>query len=81
MGLTKRFDDLVLRLVKTGRYNNQSEVLRAGLRLLEEKEFGYLPRPPISNAELEKFYASQSRADRQSEKAATAASLKPHQAR
>jgi len=37
--LGKHFDELIRRLRATGRYQNDSEVLRAGLRLLEDQEF------------------------------------------
>lgn len=36
--LTEAQSDLVDRLVSTGRYQNASEALRAGLRLLEREE-------------------------------------------
>ena len=36
--LGARFVRLVGRLVKSGRYNSKSEVIRAGLRLLEAQE-------------------------------------------
>jgi antitoxin ParD1/3/4 len=36
--LGSRFEDLVKGLVESGRYNNASEVVREGLRLLEDRE-------------------------------------------
>ena len=36
--LTQRQDQLIDTLVKTGRYQNASEVLREGLRLVEQRE-------------------------------------------
>lgn len=40
--LTGSQDDLVRDLVSTGRYQNASEVVRAGLRLLEDHEAALL---------------------------------------
>lgn len=31
-------EDVVTRLVKTGRYNSRSEILREGVRLIQERE-------------------------------------------
>jgi antitoxin ParD1/3/4 len=36
--ITPHFEELINRFVATGRFNNKSEVIRAGLRLLEEHE-------------------------------------------
>lgn len=38
ISLGSHFDEFVRGRVTTGRYNNASEVIRAGLRLLEEEE-------------------------------------------
>jgi len=45
IGLTKHFEDLIERLVDSGRYNNSSEVVRAGLHILdaEERALSYPP--------------------------------------
>ncbi len=38
IALTKHFEELIARLVASGRYNNSSEVVRACLRILEAEE-------------------------------------------
>ena len=38
VALTTYWQEFVDRLIASGRYNNQSEVIRAGLRALEERE-------------------------------------------
>ena len=36
--LTNYWQDFINQIIKSGRYNNRSEVIRAGLRSLEERE-------------------------------------------
>ncbi|HRD45073.1 MAG TPA: type II toxin-antitoxin system ParD family antitoxin [Caulobacter sp.] len=36
--LGSRLEDVVTQLVKTGRYNSRSEILREGVRLVQERE-------------------------------------------
>jgi antitoxin ParD1/3/4 len=45
IALTKYFDDLINRMVQSGRYNNASEVVRAALRKLDEENEGHLLPP------------------------------------
>jgi antitoxin ParD1/3/4 len=44
VNLTEELDHLVLTKVKSGRYENASEVVRAGLRALEREELEYEAR-------------------------------------
>ncbi len=50
--ITPHFDQVIDHFIATGRFNNKSEVIRAGLRLLEEHEL-YFER--ASRADLERI--------------------------
>ena len=39
--ITPRFERVIEHFIATGRFNNKSEVIRAGLRLLEEHELHF----------------------------------------
>ena len=46
----------VERLVRAGRYNNQSEVVREAIRRMERQETDYLTPPPLTPAQVESIY-------------------------
>jgi putative addiction module CopG family antidote len=71
IALTKHFEELIARLVASGRYNNSSEVVRAGLRILdaEEKSLGAASFPPGSLRHL--YTGADNRVERRAAKAST----------
>ena len=71
IALTKHFEDMIARLVASGRYNNSSEVVRAGLRILdaEEKSVAAGSFPPGSLSHL--YTKTDNRAERRTAKAST----------
>jgi antitoxin ParD1/3/4 len=48
VALSRHFEQFIQEQVKSGRYNNASEVVRAGLRLLEDQH----ARPKLQQQEL-----------------------------
>lgn len=71
IALTKHFEELIERLVASGRYNNSSEVVRAGLRLLdaEERALSAATYPPGSLKHL--YTPAENRAECRTTKAST----------
>ncbi|NEQ69502.1 MAG: type II toxin-antitoxin system ParD family antitoxin [Symploca sp. SIO2D2] len=55
VSLTPRLEELVQNQVKSGRYNNASEVVREALRLFEDREAGKLDK--LKAAVMEGFEA------------------------
>ena len=53
VALSVHFEDFIRKQVESGRYNNVSEVVRAGLRVLEDQE----SRQVLLNDELRKAVA------------------------
>ena len=70
--LTKEQQSYVTRLVKAGRFNNQSEAVRR----MQSQETEYLTPPPLTPAQVEAIYG---RADAQ-EPAVAAAAFKAFRA-
>lgn len=71
IALTKHFEELIERLVASGRYNNSSEVVRAGLRILDAEEQA-LSRAAYPRGSLRHLYTKEAnRAERRTAKAST----------
>lgn len=58
VNLTKQLDRFVLRKVKSGRYDNASEVVRAALRTLEREERQYEAKLAALRAAIDEGDAS-----------------------
>jgi putative addiction module CopG family antidote len=55
--LAKENSVFVKRMLKLGRFNNQSEVIREALRRMERQEKAYLNPQPLSDEDAERIYA------------------------
>ncbi|HUF64176.1 MAG TPA: type II toxin-antitoxin system ParD family antitoxin [Verrucomicrobiales bacterium] len=56
--LAKEQQRYVERLVKAGRFNNQSEVVREALRRMEREEREYLTPPPLTPSQVEAVFGT-----------------------
>ena len=54
--LAKEQQSYVARLVKAGRFNNQSEAVREAIRRMQAQETEYLTPPPLTPAQVESIY-------------------------
>jgi len=54
--LAKEQQDFINRLVKSGRFNNQSEAVREAIRRMERQENDYLTPPALTSAQVEAIY-------------------------
>jgi Arc/MetJ-type ribon-helix-helix transcriptional regulator len=59
--LTERYEKVIDRLIQLGVFANRSEVVRAGLKELEEKYLreDYLNPPPLPKGALTRIYRKQ----------------------
>jgi putative addiction module CopG family antidote len=55
--LAKENEQFIARMVRQGRFNNQSEVVREALRRMEREELSYLNPPPLTKEQVEAIYA------------------------
>ncbi|MBA2435872.1 MAG: hypothetical protein M3480_10210 [Verrucomicrobiota bacterium] len=59
--LAKEQQSYVSRLVKAGRFNNQSEAVREAIRRMQAQEMEYLTPPPLTTAQVKLIYGGDSR--------------------
>jgi putative addiction module CopG family antidote len=55
--LAKENEQFIERMVRQGRFNNQSEVVREALRRMERDENSYLNPPPLTQEEADRCFA------------------------
>jgi len=54
--LAKKNLSFIDRMLRTGRFNNQSEIVREALRRMEADEMSYLVPPPLSKSQVGRIY-------------------------
>ena len=54
--LAQEQQEYVARLVKSGRFNNQSEAVREAIRRMQAEDTQYLTPPPLSAREVQAIY-------------------------
>ncbi len=57
--LAKEQQRYVTHLVRSGRFNNQSEVVREAIRRMEREEAAYLTPPPLTPTQVETIYGTE----------------------
>ena len=71
--LAKENEVFIDEMLRRGRFNNQSEVVREALRRMEREEKAYLNPPPLTAAEAEQIYGPNPQGDARERELATAA--------
>jgi Arc/MetJ-type ribon-helix-helix transcriptional regulator len=61
VALAKENSNFIQRMLRAGRFNNQSEVVREALRRMEAEETSYLTPPPLTPAQVERIYGKHSK--------------------
>ena len=59
--LAKEQQIFITRLVKAGKFNNQSEAVREAIRRMQRQETDYLTPPPLTPAQVEAIYGRKDR--------------------
>jgi putative addiction module CopG family antidote len=59
--LAKEQKEFISRMIRKGRFNSQSEVVREALRRMADTESDYLNPPPLTSAQVENIYGHNSR--------------------
>ena len=54
--LAKKNEQFIDRMIRQGRFSNQSEVVREALRRMEREENAYLNPPPLTSEEAERCF-------------------------
>jgi Arc/MetJ-type ribon-helix-helix transcriptional regulator len=54
--LAKEQKQFIGRMIRKGRFNSQSEVVREALRRMEDSESDYLNPPPLTPAQVENIF-------------------------
>ncbi|NOS70495.1 MAG: hypothetical protein HOP33_11250 [Verrucomicrobia bacterium] len=57
--LAKEQQTFITRLVKAGKFNNQSEAVREAIRRMQRQESDYLTPPPLTPAQVKAIYGSE----------------------
>ena len=63
--LAKENEAFIKRMLKLGRFSNQSEVVREALRRMEREESSYLNLLPLTKDQLREIYVEDGEAERQ----------------
>ena len=71
--LAKEQIQFIDRMIQVGRYNSQSEVVRAALRRLEEEESDHLTPPVLTPAQTARIYGANRTEDTREQKFGRAA--------